>query len=132
MRRLVAIFCLLFAWVCANDGVLDFLQVAAWGHMFAGYVKTMSVTAAVEQTFDLGKPCKLCMSVRKDLAKQQQSMPDEVSMSAGRMLLYWQCVQPVVPPGPRGHRMEYSVVRAVTRCDPVPYPPPKIAVGHCA
>ena len=47
-----AITFLLFAWICANGALLDVVQVFAWGKMFSGYAKSMSVSAALKETFD--------------------------------------------------------------------------------
>ena len=52
MRRKFAVLSLAFAWLCANGAIWDAAQVVAWAKMFAGYAQTLSVSAALEETFD--------------------------------------------------------------------------------
>ena len=78
MRRRIAILSLLTAWLLATGSHWDFVQVFAWGRMFAGYAKTMSVGEALEQTFDPEKPCALCSAVRKAKEeKDSKALPPE-------------------------------------------------------
>ena len=53
----------MLAWLCANGALLDLVQVFAWSRMFAGYTQTMTVGAALRETFDPAKPCELCLGV---------------------------------------------------------------------
>lgn len=87
MRKPVASFCLLFAWLCANGALLEGVQVFAWAKMFAGYSQTMSVDAALRATFDPAKPCEMCIGVAtaKETAKQQ--LPHAVERSAEKLQL---------------------------------------------
>jgi hypothetical protein len=87
LRRRLATFSLLFAWVCANGAIWDAVQVFAWGKMFAGYSQAMSVPAALRATFDPAKPCEMCMGVAtaKETAKQQ--LPQSVERSTEKLLL---------------------------------------------
>jgi hypothetical protein len=60
VRRVVAIFSLVIAWLCANGAVWDAMQIAAWGRMFAGYSETMGFSQALRETLDPAKPSENC------------------------------------------------------------------------
>jgi hypothetical protein len=62
----------------------DVLQVFAWGRMIIGYANTMSLSEAVEETFD-GEMCELCKVVNE--AKQQEQTIPEQSLSKQKFLL---------------------------------------------
>ncbi len=69
LRHRVQILLVLSAWFLATGSQWDVAQVFAWGRMFAGYSREMTVAAAVEKTFS-GEMCAICRIVRK--AKQEQ------------------------------------------------------------
>lgn len=89
MRQRFAIFSLLIAWLLATGSQWDLVQTFAWGRMFLGYAKTMSLLDAAKETFDPEKPCALCCAVRK--AKQQQnnsSLPPETKLREKLLLVF--------------------------------------------
>lgn len=125
MRRKSAIFSLLFAWLCANGALLDGVQVFAWVKMFAGYTQTMSVPAALRETFDPTKPCEMCVGVASAKDTTRKQLPSSVERSAEKITLALQptpvlVIAPHAPAWP-----EVLPVAAVTRCESVPVPPPR-------
>ena len=126
LRRRLATFSLLFAWVCANGAIWDAVQVFAWGKMFAGYSQAMSVPAALRATFDPASACEMCLGVAsaKETAKQQQ--PQTVDRSAEKLVLAIH--------SPAGIVFEKSPVtwpaafasEAPMRSESVPVPPPRV------
>jgi hypothetical protein len=75
MRRSIALFCLLAAWLCASGAVLDGVQVYAWGRMFMGYARQMPVNQAAAETMDGNKPCSLCLALRRAREQEQHEQP---------------------------------------------------------
>ena len=65
MFKRVSSICLLVAWLCASGTLLDTIQAFAWARMFVNYARTMSIGEAAVQTFDPGKPCPICLAVRR-------------------------------------------------------------------
>jgi hypothetical protein len=88
MRRRVAILSLLAAWFLATGNQWDFVQVFAWTRMFAGYVETMSVRNAIEETFDGEKPCALCCAVRRAKERENKEIPPEARLRDKLVLVY--------------------------------------------
>ena len=88
MRRRFAIFSLLIAWLLATGSQWDVVQVIAWGRMFTGYVRTMSVGQALEQTFDAEKPCALCCAVRNVQQQEKTNLPPEVRLRDKLVLVF--------------------------------------------
>jgi hypothetical protein len=126
VRRRVATFSLLFAWVCANGAIWDAVQVFAWGKMFAGYTQAMTVPAALRETFDPAKPCEMCLGVAsaKETAKQQ--LPQSVERSTEKLLLAIHSPAGIVF---ENIPQEWPVTRAsvvLVRTEPVPVPPPRV------
>jgi hypothetical protein len=70
MRQKFSLFMTLFAWLLATGSHWDLVQTFAWGRMFANYSLQMSLTQAVEETFNPDKPCEVCRAVEH--AKQQE------------------------------------------------------------
>jgi hypothetical protein len=117
------------AWLCANGALLDVVQVFAWGRMFAGYARVLSLGEAVSRTFDPGKPCELCLAVRKAraAAKGRRRDPMETTKSSGlqKMLLAREGTEPVriAPPA-----AVWEMCDRIGRPGPVravPVPPPR-------
>ena len=127
MWKKSAITFLLFAWICANGALLDVVQVFAWGKMFSGYAKTMSVAASLNETFDPSKPCEMCIGVataKEDL--DQKHVPATLEQSSSKLLLALNAASPFVfvkvPedwPAERGHTTP-------SRSETVPVPPPRV------
>lgn len=126
MRRRVATFSLLFAWVCAHGAIWDAVQVFAWGKMFAGYAETMTVAAALRETFDPAKPCDMCLGVAsvKETAKKQ--LPAAVGQSSEKLLLALHTPASVVfGIFAQGWPAAFSAA-APCRTETVPLPPPRV------
>ena len=125
MRRRIATFSLLFAWVCANGAIWDAVQVFAWGKMFAGYSQAMSVPAALRATFDPAKPCEMCVGVAtaKETAKQQ--LPESVEQAAEKLLLALHFSSVIVFESPRSEWPATLASVALVRSEAVPVPPPR-------
>ena len=85
MRKNLSIAGLLLAWLCANGALLDSVQVLAWGRMFASYAETMSVTAALRETFNPDKPCELCLRVADAKHHAEQSAPAQIERTVSRI-----------------------------------------------
>ena len=126
MQKKLALSSLLFAWLCANGALLDVVQVLAWGRMFAGYTETMSVTAALRETFDPAKPCAMCVDVAhaKETAKRQ--LPSAVERSAEKFLLALHTPAPVVFVRTPADWPAALASAAPSRTEPVPVPPPRV------
>jgi hypothetical protein len=125
VQRKVAILSLLLAWLCANGALLDGVQVFAWVKMFAGYNQTMSVAAALRETFDPAKPCEMCLGVAaaKDAAKKQ--VPQTVEFSAEKITLAFETANKIVlTPMPEPWPPMVAVVPQ-SRSEAVPVPPPR-------
>jgi len=69
VSRRFHVLAVLCAWLLASGAQWDFVQVVAWGRMFAGYSTSMSLTQAAQRTLS-GEMCGLCRAVHD--AKQQQ------------------------------------------------------------
>lgn len=125
MRKQVALFSLLFAWLCANGALLDGVQVFAWAKMFAGYARTMPAADALRETFDPAKPCEMCTGVAaaKDVAKKQ--IPQSVERSAEKIVLALQATPNVILVRVASEWPVMTELAAPSRCEPVPVPPPR-------
>jgi hypothetical protein len=88
VRHRFAIFSLLAAWLLATGSQWDVVQVIAWGRMFTGYVSTMSVGRALEETFDADKPCALCCAVSKAKEQEKQQLPPEIRLREKLLLIF--------------------------------------------
>jgi hypothetical protein len=125
VQRKLATLSLLLAWLCANGALLDGVQVFAWAKMFAGYTQTMSVAAALRETFDPAKPCEMCLGVAaaKDTAKKQ--LPASVENSTEKIVLALEAANKIVPaPAPEAWP-PMATVAALSRSEAVPVPPPR-------
>ena len=126
MKKKLAISCLLFAWICANGALLDAVQVVAWGKMFSGYAKNMSVTAALKETFDPTKPCEMCIGVataKDDL--EQKNLPATTEQNSGKLVLALSASSAFVLVDV-ADAWPFDRARVVpNRSDSVPVPPPR-------
>jgi hypothetical protein len=126
VRRFIATASLVFAWLCANGAMLDALQVVAWSKMFAGYTGTMSVSAALRETFDPAKPCALCKHVAKAKESAQQQMPATGDNAAPKFVLVLETPEPPVFASDPGDWIASLSMSVCQRTDPVPVPPPRV------
>lgn len=127
MSKPLATAALLLAWLCANGALLDGLQVFAWTRMFANYTQTMSVKAALRETFDPAKPCKLCIRVANAKSDLQQHALPPVSERASEkelVLALQPCAQLVLARTAE-HWPEPRVTPGLIRHEDVPVPPPR-------
>jgi hypothetical protein len=125
VRRHFAIVSLCFAWVCANGAIWDAAQLVAWGKMFTGYAQTMSVTAALRETFDPAKPCEMCLGVATAKETARQQLPQAVERSAEKLFLALHTPAPIVfehSPDPWPAALASAAPR---RTESVPVPPPR-------
>lgn len=125
MRKPVASLCLLFAWFCANGALLESVQVFAWAKMFAGYTETMSVGAALRETFDPAKPCEMCVGVAAAKETARQQLPHAVERAAEKLTLALDTPAVVIFEAPPQSWPAPLARTAVSRIDPVPVPPPR-------
>lgn len=88
VRRRFAIVSLLTAWLLATGSQWDAVQVFAWARMFTGYVSTMSVGQALEETFDADKPCALCCAVSQAKQQEKKELPNEVRLREKIVLVF--------------------------------------------
>lgn len=127
MRKKVSIVVILVAWLCANGAMWDVAQVFAWGRMFAGYARTLSVGAALRETFDLDKPCEMCRAIQTARTTEKEQAPASVaSAEKGKVFLTKVAVESFVftPPPIEWPRAEAAPL--VSRTEPVPVPPPRV------
>jgi hypothetical protein len=126
MRRRFAIISLSIAWLLATGSQWDLVQAIAWGRMFVGYARTMSLAKSVKETFDPEKPCALCYAVHK--AKQQQenqTIPTEVRLRE-KMLLIFQPVAVLLTATPVANRWLIHDQEPLSAGRPSPpVPPPR-------
>jgi hypothetical protein len=95
MRQRLQISALLLAWLMATGSQWDLVQVFAWGRMFAGYSRIMSVESALRLTFKPGNMCSVCKMV-KAAKQQQEQTPAAPSKTLGKILLVFAPVPTVV------------------------------------
>jgi len=125
VRRHVAIVSLLFAWLCANGAVWDVAQIFAWARMFTGYTQTLSVTAALTETFDASKPCDLCLNIAKAKAAEQKQAPQTIERSAEKIFLACETPAKILLEPAIRDWADAPWRAAVTRTEAVPVPPPR-------
>jgi hypothetical protein len=124
VRKKSATVCLLLAWLCANGAVSDLAQIFAWGRMFSGYARVLSVNEALAETFDASKPCDLCVAVQE--TRENDSQPQAVAASSQKLFLA--CASTMVAqllPPPVGKWPAASDWIVATRIEPVPVRPPR-------
>ncbi len=126
MRRLFAISSLACAWLCANGSVWDVVQIVAWGRMFSGYAETMTVSAALKETFNPAKPCKLCVRVNQGKAQTRQQLPAPAERDATKMVLMLDATPAPVFANDPGRWLSATFEILDERTDPVPVPPPRV------
>lgn len=117
---------MLLAWFCANGAVWNLVQVVAWGKMFADYSSVMSVTRALQLTFDGSKPCDLCHLAQagEDAAREQQRQTAPLG-GTDKLVLAFLTAAPVVVTAPDFAWPGLVHEAGLTRTDSVPVPPPR-------
>ncbi len=118
---------LVAAWFCASGAMLDLVQVVAWARMFSNYARSMPVTEAAVETMDPGKPCPICLAVRRARAgARDQQQPATSARAAEKQLLVSQeSAGPVVARPDRAEWPEVKTGKRAIRTDRVPVPPPR-------
>lgn len=126
MRRVVAIFSLVVAWLCANGAVWDAMQIAAWGRMFAAYSQTMAFSQALRETLDPSKPCEMCVGIAKARDEGHKDLPTREQQAAAKFVLISHTVDRPVFSNDPGNWLEHSMLPGPARTDPVPLRPPRV------
>ena len=128
MRRKLSLACLLCAWFCANGVVWNVVQVVGWAKMLHDNAQTMSVTEAVQATFDGSAPCALChiSQSAEDTARQQ--LPQDVALGGGteKILLIAECAPAPVLVAPEISWPGIADDAGFTRTEAVPVRPPRV------
>ena len=125
MPRRLSLIALFAAWFCASGAMLDIVQVFAWAKMFAGYAQTESVGQAAVEAMDPGKPCQLCLAVRRAREESNRDASASLPAAAEKLVLAFQEEVPAV-----FSRETIAWTDAVIRTPsswarPVPVPPPR-------
>jgi hypothetical protein len=128
VRRSFRITGLVIAWLCANGAFLDVVQVFAWGRMFVGYARTLSIAEAAVQTFDPGKPCPICLAVRRARATEKRRQSAAVPTSVTKALLARMQNEPFILPLIRPEWPDADSVMMGSWLPPVPVPPPRTPI----
>jgi hypothetical protein len=116
---------LVVAWLCANGAFLDVVQVFAWGRMFVGYARTLSIAEAAVQTLDPDKPCPICLAVRRAREAEQHQQSAAVPIAVVKTLLAPVQNEPFIFPLIRPEWPDANSVMMVSWLPPVPVPPPR-------
>jgi hypothetical protein len=124
VRKNLATLCLAFAWLCATGAVSDVAQVFAWGRMFVGYTRVLSVSAALTQTFDAKKPCELCLAVKQ--TRGSEDSEPRATLAVEKLFLACSAApSPVIVAPPAVNWPDAANWRLVARTDAVPTRPPR-------
>jgi hypothetical protein len=127
VKRILATTALVLGWLCANGALLDTAQILAWSRMFAANTGTMSVTAALQETFNPKKACALCKQIAKAKESAQgQQMPAPGDSTAPKFVLALDVVEPPVFAHDPGQWIASPAMSVCQRTDPVPVPPPRV------
>jgi hypothetical protein len=125
VRRAFPTAALIFAWLCANGAIWDAAQIFAWAKMFTGYAQTLSLGAALAQTFDASKPCDMCVSVAKAKDLAQKQAPQSIERAVEKILLACEVPARVVIEVPFAEWPPARSRVALVRTEQVPVPPPR-------
>jgi hypothetical protein len=126
MFRGLSVAGLLLGWLCAQGALTDAVQVFAWARMFAGYAQTSTWRAALEQTFDPARPCKICCAVRKAREADQAPIAPVVRESA-KLDLVLLATDRLIAPASASATFPSSDPTPTAWHPTVPKPPPRIA-----
>jgi hypothetical protein len=125
VRSRIAIIPLVFAWVCANGAIWDVVQVFAWGKMFASYAQTMSVGAALRETFDPSRPCEMCSGIATAREAAKEQVPATVEGAVEKIVLALHTPAPVIFEHARANWPVMLTGLVPLRSELVPVPPPR-------
>ncbi|HXQ80456.1 MAG TPA: hypothetical protein VN775_04035 [Opitutaceae bacterium] len=120
---------LMGAWLCASGAMLDIAQVFAWTRMFAGYAATESLSAAIGETFDPGKPCEICRAVGRAREASDRRAPAVPSSGAAKVVLILERSAALVGQSAGRTWPVADSAAAQARSADVPVPPPRNAVA---
>jgi hypothetical protein len=129
MNRRVACAALLCAWLCASGAMLDLAQVVAWARMFAGNVRTETITAAAKETFDPTKPCGICRAISKAREESESRRPTAPAPSGEKIILIHESPAALALQKIEATWPDVNSAGAAKRCSEVPVPPPR-GVGN--
>jgi hypothetical protein len=96
--------------------------------MFVGYTRTMPIAEAAIETMDPGKPCPICLAVRRAREAEQHKQPAVPPMSVGKMLLAQVHNEPFILPLIRPEWPKANFVMMASWLAPVPVPPPRTPI----
>jgi hypothetical protein len=105
--------------------MLDVAQVFAWTSMFAGYARTESLTDAVKETFDPGKPCAICKVVSLARTASARHAPPLSSPGGDKVILIFERPSVFVAASAKRAWPRVEFARAGARGGEVPVPPPR-------
>jgi hypothetical protein len=125
VRKNVSVAGLLLAWLCANGAVWDIAQVFAWGRMFVGYTQTMTVAAALRETFNPAKPCEMCVTVSTAKTAEQQQAPVALERAIEKLVLVCESPAPIIFVASSREWPAVLASAAPGRVEAVPVPPPR-------
>ena len=125
VRRRIAIFPLVLAWVCANGAIWDVVQVFAWGKMFAGYTQTMSLGAALRETFEPSKACEMCSGIATAREAAKEQAPVVADRAAEKIILALDAPAPLLFDQDHADWPMIPAGDARVRAERVPVPPPR-------
>lgn len=126
MRRRIATFAIALAWLLANGGAWDVLQVAAWGKMFAGYAETMPLAAALSATLDPTRPCELCVGIAEAKDEANETAPASEQQRSAKFVSVIQEVDGPLFLEVSETWLATPTMKLAERTDPVPVPPPRV------
>ncbi len=125
VRKKLATFSLLFAWLCANGALLDGVQVFAWAKMFASYARVMPIGEALRTTFDPNRPCDMCLGIAAAKETARQQLPAGVERASEKIQLALHTPAALVLLSPPAEWPPVRTGAAPARTEPVPVPPPR-------
>src|SRR3954468_16358308 len=99
----------------------------AWTRMFAGYTQSMSVGAALQETFDPAKPCEMCRAVAaaKHAENAQPTTPVDGERGAEKLLLAFHSPAKIIFMASPESWPDALTSSGPSRSEPVPVPPPR-------
>ncbi len=113
--------------VLGSGAQWDVLQIFAWAGMIVDHARTMSVSAAVSQTFD-GEMCSVCRLVQKAKQQEQPKSGRSETAAGDRLLLFSHRASALVLAAPRLLvRLAEPDARVETCARQPAVPPPRAA-----
>lgn len=128
MSKRLQLLTVLAAWFLATGAQWDFVQVAGWSRMFAGYAHTMSLPRALVRTFN-GEMCGVCRAVdqARHQADNSPALPDSGQLHA-KFLAIFQPASTAIPFRVRAGQSWVRIDRPIPARDreAPPLPPPRL------